>query len=279
MTNTNELTAKLKAAAEKARWGDWSAYKPHSGARGYEVRVGIEAVAQHCLKDDAAFIAEASPKAVLCLIAALEAKDAQIAELEERLLRCAGIATRRAEHVAEIEKRIAELEAREHRNERQRVINGLADAGETWEEIQEYMKAWDACKSAGINLETGGGGSEMAFVSQVGCARNNSKTGLSVKFSKSGSTSCYVTVAISRGFRFIEVELDEETRRIRLKPSQESGARMSGKVGGQFSISKSFGRRVIPQGETYTFIELKKFDDEWWYGSYSASASNNRGEA
>lgn len=119
----------------------------------------------------------------------------------------------------------------------------------------------------------------MAFVSQVGYARNNSKTGLSVKFSKSGSTSCYVTVAISRGFRFIEVELDEETRRIRLKPSQESGARMSGKAGGQFSISKSFGRRVIPQGETYTFIELKKLDDEWWYGSYSASASNNRGEA
>ncbi|WP_219846580.1 ead/Ea22-like family protein [Cronobacter sakazakii] len=78
-------TAKLKAAAEKARWGDWSAYKPHSGARGYEVRVGSEAVAQHCLKDDAAFIAEASPKAVLCLIAALESKDARIAELTDAL--------------------------------------------------------------------------------------------------------------------------------------------------------------------------------------------------
>ncbi|EOW6512945.1 ead/Ea22-like family protein [Cronobacter malonaticus] len=77
-------TAKLKAAAEKARWGDWSAYKPHSGARGYEVRVGSEAVAQHCLKDDAAFIAEASPKAVLCLIAALEAAEKRVAELEAR---------------------------------------------------------------------------------------------------------------------------------------------------------------------------------------------------
>ncbi|WP_201789459.1 ead/Ea22-like family protein [Cronobacter sakazakii] len=75
-------TAKLKAAAEKAHWGDWSAYKPHSGARGYEVRVGSEAVAQHCLKDDAAFIAEASPKAVLCLIAALEAAQKRNAELE-----------------------------------------------------------------------------------------------------------------------------------------------------------------------------------------------------
>ncbi|ELY6400024.1 hypothetical protein SNQ81_002588 [Cronobacter sakazakii] len=56
-------TAKLKAAAEKARWGDWSAYKPHSGARGYEVRVGSEAVAQHCLKDDAAFTGVSIQKA------------------------------------------------------------------------------------------------------------------------------------------------------------------------------------------------------------------------
>ncbi|MDT3595651.1 ead/Ea22-like family protein [Cronobacter malonaticus] len=78
-------TAKLKAAAEKARWGDWSAYKPHSGARGYEVRVGSEAVAQHCLKDDAAFIAEASPKAVLCLIAELESAQKRVAELKAKL--------------------------------------------------------------------------------------------------------------------------------------------------------------------------------------------------
>ncbi|TWR40481.1 hypothetical protein FQY86_06335 [Cronobacter sakazakii] len=91
MNNTNELTANLKAAAEKARWGDWSAYKPHSGARGYEVRVGSEAVAQHCLKDDAAFIAEASPKAVLCLIAALEAAQKRIAELEARKVKLPSI--------------------------------------------------------------------------------------------------------------------------------------------------------------------------------------------
>ncbi|EME1735595.1 hypothetical protein VWV77_004427, partial [Cronobacter sakazakii] len=50
----------------------------------------------------------------------------------------------------------AELEARERHNERQRVIDGLAAAGEPWEEIQEYMKAWDEARAAGINLETGG---------------------------------------------------------------------------------------------------------------------------
>ncbi|ELY3414442.1 ead/Ea22-like family protein [Cronobacter sakazakii] len=113
-------TAKLKAAAEKARWGDWSAYKPHSGARGYEVRVGSEAVAQHCLKDDAAFIAEASPKAVLCLIAALEAAQKRVAELERQAIQPLPIGE---------------------------LINRLEEqTGEPWGEV--YL--------AGINLETGG---------------------------------------------------------------------------------------------------------------------------
>ncbi|ELY6363806.1 ead/Ea22-like family protein [Cronobacter sakazakii] len=122
-------TSKLKAAAEKARWGYWSAYKPHSGARGYEVRVGSEAVAQHCLKDDAAFIAEASPKAVLCLIAALEAAEKRIAELEARTLGVI-IPPRLCHDYAAV--------AVQHRDE------------------QWYKALHDACDRAGINLETGG---------------------------------------------------------------------------------------------------------------------------
>ncbi|ELY6211934.1 ead/Ea22-like family protein [Cronobacter dublinensis] len=111
-------TAKLKAAAEKAHWGDWSAYKPHSGARGYEVRVGSEAVAQHCLKDDAAFIAEASPKAVLCLIAALESaradcreNAARVAELESQRKLAFSACNRWSDKCREAERRVAELEA------------------------------------------------------------------------------------------------------------------------------------------------------------------------
>ncbi|UWT86385.1 ead/Ea22-like family protein [Cronobacter sakazakii] len=122
-------TAKLKAAAEKARWGDWSAYKPHSGARGYEVRVGSEAVAQHCLKDDAAFIAEANPKAVLCLIAALEAAQKRIAELEARKLEVI-IPPRLCHDYAAV--------AAQQRDE------------------QWYKALHEACDRAGINLETGG---------------------------------------------------------------------------------------------------------------------------
>ncbi|EJY8341717.1 ead/Ea22-like family protein [Cronobacter sakazakii] len=147
-------TAKLKAAAEKARWGDWSAYKPHSGARGYEVRVGSEAVAQHCLKDDAAFIAEASPKAVLCLIAALEAKDRRNAELNSTLERWATDRAQSASELEVAEKRIAELEARTVKlpSINPQMFNDDVMFGYR----KAQREAVEFCAVAGINLETGG---------------------------------------------------------------------------------------------------------------------------
>lgn len=75
--------AALKRAAEKATWGDWTAYQPHKGARGHEVKVGIKAVAQHCLKNDAGYIALAGPKVVLELLAERDADKRRISELEE----------------------------------------------------------------------------------------------------------------------------------------------------------------------------------------------------
>ncbi|MCE1340663.1 ead/Ea22-like family protein [Enterobacter asburiae] len=69
-------------AANAASWGNWEPYKPHKGARGYEVKVGVKAVAQHCLKVDSVFIAAANPTTVLALLDELEAKDKRIAELE-----------------------------------------------------------------------------------------------------------------------------------------------------------------------------------------------------
>ncbi|EOV9009483.1 ead/Ea22-like family protein [Cronobacter malonaticus] len=171
-------TAKLKAAAEKARWGDWSAYKPHSGARGYEVRVGIEVVAQHCLKDDAAFIAEASPKAVLELIAALEAAErqkgylreqcnewerkaisnfencsemaARIEELESQRQMAFIASNRWADKFREAEKRIAELEARTVKLPP--CVDDLHGVGM----VMSADAVTKALSAAGINLETGG---------------------------------------------------------------------------------------------------------------------------
>ncbi|HFE3092930.1 ead/Ea22-like family protein [Escherichia coli] len=62
-------------AANIASWGKWESYKPHKGARGYEVKVGAKAVAQHCLKVDSAFIAAANPSTVLALLDELEAAE------------------------------------------------------------------------------------------------------------------------------------------------------------------------------------------------------------
>lgn len=85
MTALNKQALREVAnAANIASWGKWESYKPHKGARGYEVKVGAKAVAQHCLKVDSAFIAAANPATVLSLLDELEAAEKRIAELEAR---------------------------------------------------------------------------------------------------------------------------------------------------------------------------------------------------
>ncbi|WP_313471052.1 ead/Ea22-like family protein [Atlantibacter hermannii] len=102
MTMTAEQLARLREVAERAAWGNWQAYKPHKGARGYEVKNGVEAVAQHCIKHDAGFIASANPKTVLALLDELERKEKEKSELKSYY---EGV-------IADGSKRIAELEAR-----------------------------------------------------------------------------------------------------------------------------------------------------------------------
>lgn len=86
MSNIDKRALREAAnAANAASWGNWEPYKPHKGARGYEVKVGVKAVAQHCLKVDSVFIAAANPVTVLALLDELEAKDKRIAELSHHL--------------------------------------------------------------------------------------------------------------------------------------------------------------------------------------------------
>ncbi|MHA0919046.1 ead/Ea22-like family protein [Enterobacter cloacae] len=88
MSNIDKRALRETAnAANAASWGYWESYKPHKGARGYEVKVGVKAVAQHCLKVDSVFIAAANPSTVLALLDELEAKDKQIAEVQAMLAR------------------------------------------------------------------------------------------------------------------------------------------------------------------------------------------------
>jgi len=121
MSNIDKRALREAAnAANAASWGDWESYKPHKGARGYEVKVGVKAVAQHCLKVDSVFIAAVNPATVLALLDELEAA----------------------------EKRIAELERKEQHSDRQSVIDALASSGEEWSDIEEYMQKWDAERAA-----------------------------------------------------------------------------------------------------------------------------------
>ncbi|EUM98068.1 ead/Ea22-like family protein [Enterobacter hormaechei] len=76
MSNIDKRALREAAnAANAASWGNWETYKPHKGARGYEVKVGVKAVAQHCLKVDSVFIAAANPITVLALLDELEAAE------------------------------------------------------------------------------------------------------------------------------------------------------------------------------------------------------------
>nr|WP_249417833.1 ead/Ea22-like family protein [Citrobacter freundii] len=106
MTALNKQALREVAnAANIASWGKWESYKPHKGARGYEVKVGAKAVAQHCLKVDSAFIAAANPPTVLALLDELEAEQRICSTWRKT-------AEANSEKLEAAEKRMAELEAR-----------------------------------------------------------------------------------------------------------------------------------------------------------------------
>lgn len=112
MTALNKQALREAAnAANTASWGKWESYKPHKGARGYEVKVGAKAVAQHCLKVDAAFIAAANPATVMSLLD----ENLQL-QRDKDSLEAAALAMRddmreAHEKLEAAEKRIAELSA------------------------------------------------------------------------------------------------------------------------------------------------------------------------
>ncbi|KAB3533738.1 DUF551 domain-containing protein [Escherichia coli] len=101
----------LREAAEKATWGDWDSYKPHRGARGYEVRLSSQAIAQHVLKNNAEFIAAFNPKIALALLDERERNQQYIKRRDQENEEIALTVGKLRVELEAAKKRIAELEA------------------------------------------------------------------------------------------------------------------------------------------------------------------------
>ncbi|HAX7461981.1 TPA: DUF551 domain-containing protein [Escherichia coli] len=101
----------LREAAEKATWGDWDSYKPHRGARGYEVRLSSQAIAQHVLKNNAEFIAAFNPKVALALLDERERNQQYVKRRDQENEEIALTVGKLRVELEAAEKRIAELEA------------------------------------------------------------------------------------------------------------------------------------------------------------------------
>lgn len=112
MSNIDIDTLALREAAEKATWGDWDSYKPHRGARGYEVRLSSQAIAQHVLKNNAEFIAAFNPKVALALLDELERNQQYIKLRDQENEDIALTVGKLRVELEATKKRIAELEAR-----------------------------------------------------------------------------------------------------------------------------------------------------------------------
>ncbi|HBD0038144.1 TPA: ead/Ea22-like family protein [Escherichia coli] len=173
----------LREAAEKATWGDWDSYKPHRGARGYEVRLSGQAIAQHVLKNNAEFIAAFNPKVALALLDERERNQQYIKRRDqenEDIALTVGKLSVELEasennlidsecHVAELEealrdkqalleaseKRIAELEDREILLPERSSMLHRTDFHDDYQTVMAYKvsEVIDAIRAAGIRIK------------------------------------------------------------------------------------------------------------------------------
>ncbi|MCJ8378238.1 ead/Ea22-like family protein [Escherichia coli] len=155
----------LREAAVKATWGDWDSYKPHRGARGYEVRLSSQAIAQHVLKNNAEFIAAFNPKVALALLDEINALEetrindvCRIAELTKQLELAKSKLNEQREYyegvIADGGKRIAELEKQCAESER-KALSNFEECAAMAERIEELEQA-NTRQDANINHQQEG---------------------------------------------------------------------------------------------------------------------------
>ncbi|HBL9149577.1 ead/Ea22-like family protein [Escherichia coli] len=145
----------LREAAEKATWGDWDSYKPHRGARGYEVRLSSQAIAQHVLKNNAEFIAAFNPKIALALLDERERNQQYIKSRDQENEEIALTVGRLRVELETAEKRIAELEAREISLPERSSMLHRTDFHEDYQTVMAYKvsEVIAAIRAAGIRIK------------------------------------------------------------------------------------------------------------------------------
>ncbi|EHP8046270.1 ead/Ea22-like family protein [Escherichia coli] len=145
----------LREAAEKATWGDWDSYKPHRGARGYEVRLSSQAIAQHVLKNNAEFIAAFNPKIALALLDERERNQQYIKSRDQENEDIALTVGRLRVELEAAEKRIAELEAREISLPESSSMLHRTDFHEDYQTVMAYKvsEVIAAIRAAGIRIK------------------------------------------------------------------------------------------------------------------------------
>lgn len=145
----------LREAAEKATWGDWDSYKPHRGARGYEVRLSSQAIAQHVLKNNAEFIAAFNPKVALALLDERERNQQYIKRRDQENEDIALTVGKLRVDLEAAEKRIAELEAREISLPERSSMLHRTDFHEDYQTVMAYKvsEVIDAIRATGIRIK------------------------------------------------------------------------------------------------------------------------------
>ena len=145
----------LREAAEKATWGDWDSYKPHRGARGYEVRLSSQAIAQHVLKNNAEFIAAFNPKVALALLDEWERNQQYIKRRDQENEDIALTVGKLRVELEAAEKRIAELEAREISLPERSSMLHRTDFHDDYQTVMAYKvsEVIDAIRATGIRIK------------------------------------------------------------------------------------------------------------------------------
>ena len=132
----------LREAAEKATWGDWDSYKPHRGARGYEVRLSSQAIAQHVLKNNAEFIAAFNPKVALALLDERE-KNQQYIKLRDQENKDIALTVGKLRVELEAEKQMAKVLFMENARLKSGIA-GLIHLGIRYADVEVMKIAGDA---------------------------------------------------------------------------------------------------------------------------------------